>query len=400
MLSTATSPTKCLACEGALDGSIEHAFPQALGGTKKSRNLYCEACNKRLGRDVDTPFTKDFEFATTALNVQRDRGPPPALKVTTLDGNSIYLKPGGVAAPGGPSPTVIEHRDDNHAHVTITVPADRPELHEHMLAKAAKELRVSPDVFGKGSMVLKTSSAGTVNAMLAVGGPIQLRAAAKVALSFLALEIGDDVFSDAYELVRSAVVHGGDVRAWKQPPFRHSVSPILPATDRAQHRVFIYTIGNETWAHVEVYGVVGYAVLVADTADTRFTSPYVWGQNPTTGVFGEGHEPKAEMPSPVRVHASTVSKDFVELGRAMQEVAVSAAVERTISEEIAIAFAGLNEDEEISEGFIDELCRRVAERLVALRYPGSALNLSRPIADRDELERIRRALRGLDKPRK
>lgn len=400
MLSTATSPTKCLACEGALDGSIEHAFPQALGGTKKSRSLYCETCNKRLGREVDAPFTKDFEFATTALNVQRDRGPPPTLKVTTSDGGSMYLKPGGVAAPGGPSPTVIERRDGNRAHVTITVPADRPELHEHMLAKAAKELGVSPDAFGEGSMVLKTSSAGTVNALFALGGPMQLRAAAKIALSFLALEIGDDVFSEAYALVRSAVVHGGDVRAWRQPPFRHSVAPTLPMTDRVQHRVLIYIAGNETWAHVEVYGIIAYAVLLADAADARFASPYVWGQNPTTGVSGEGHEPKAEMPTPIRVHASTDSKDFVELGRAMQEVAVSTALERTISEEVAIAFTALGEDEEISESFIDELSRRVAERLIALRSPGSALNISRPIANRDELERIRRALRGLDKPRK
>jgi hypothetical protein len=38
--SAARTPTRCLSCEGALDGSLEHVFPQALGGTTKNRNLY------------------------------------------------------------------------------------------------------------------------------------------------------------------------------------------------------------------------------------------------------------------------------------------------------------------------------------------------------------------------
>src|SRR5678816_490462 len=99
-------------------------------------------------------------------------------------------------------PTVIERGDDNHVKVTITVPADRPELHEHMLAKVAKELGVPRAVLGAGSMALVTSSMGPIDARFAVGGPLQLRAAAKIALAFLALKIGDDVFSETYASLR------------------------------------------------------------------------------------------------------------------------------------------------------------------------------------------------------
>ena len=61
-----------------LDGTVEHAFPHALGGTRKSRNLYCEPCNKRLGSIVDAPFVKDFAFATTAQSqdIRRPRHVP------------------------------------------------------------------------------------------------------------------------------------------------------------------------------------------------------------------------------------------------------------------------------------------------------------------------------------
>jgi hypothetical protein len=291
---------------------------------------------------------------------------------------------------------VIEERDGKK-HITITVPADRPELHGQMLAKVAKELGVAPTALGEGSMSFTTTSVGTVNAPFAIGGPEQMRAVAKIALGFLALEIGDDIFAEQYAPLRLAVVQGRQVQAWTQRPFRTLAAPILPPTDGAQHQVLLYTSGGATWAHVEVYGAFGYAVLLAEMPDARVALPYVWAQNPTTGASGEGRAPEAPMPTPVRMHVETDKKDVARLFRVMKQVAIDTAYERTIVEEIAIAFAGLDEGEEINEAFIDGLSRRVAERFVALQNPSSPLNLSRPITSRGELEGIRRALRGVEK---
>lgn len=393
-MSAAKTPTRCLSCEGMLNGSLEHVFPQALGGTKTSRNLYCSVCNLRLGTDVDAPFAKDFEFATTVLNVKRDRGQPPTLKVTTADGQKIYLGPGGVPSPQGPSPPVIEEHDGKK-HITIIVPADRPELHGHMLAKVAKELGVDVAALGEGTMSLRSTSVGTVNATVSIGGPSQDRAVAKIALGFLALEIGDDVFSEPFAALRLAAVVGREVRAWRQPLFRAFAATMLPETDDVQHRVLIYATGSETWAHVEVYGAVGYAVLLAEISDARFASPYVWGQNPTTGASGEGREPGIPVPTPVRAHVELDKNDFAGLIRTWRRVGSDVAYQRTIDEEVAIAFAGLAEGEEINEAFIDGLSRRIAERLVAFQDSNGPLNLSRPIVSRDELEKIRRALRAV-----
>jgi len=383
----------CISCNGALDGSLEHVFPQALGGTKKSRDLYCSACNVRLGAEIDAPFTKDFEFATTALNVKRDRGAPPVLKATTTKGTRIYLGPGGVPSMHAPTSTIIEAPDGTR-QVVIKVPADRPEQHEHMLAKTAKELGIDAAALPLASISFKIASAGTVNGEMAAGGPQQARAVAKIALGFLALEIGDEVFTEPYATLRLAVTHGGDARAWLNRPFRQLVAPILPLTDGVQHRVIIYTTMNQTWAYVEVYGVYGYGVLLAETVDARFASPYVWAQNPTTGASGEGRASGTPLPTPVCKAATPTQEDHRELLTTMYRVAFEIAYESTIDEEVAIAFAQLGEGDPRDPAFLGELHRRITERLDALQ-DRRVVNLSRPVASKDVLDRIRQALRAL-----
>lgn len=394
MTSTKVPPTMCISCKGVLDSSLEHVFPQSLGGTKKSRNLYCGACNVRLGAEIDAPFVKDFEFATTALNIKRDRGAPPVLRATTIDGKKIYLGPGGVPSLQAPTSTVIEEPDGTR-HVKLTVPADRPELHEHMVAKVAKELGIDAAALPLRSISFETISAGTVDGKLAAGGPQHARAVGKIALGFLALEIGDEVFTEPYERLRVAVMHGGDVYAWLHRPFRELIAPTLPPTDGVQHRVIIYTTRAETWAHVEVYGTYGYGVLLAETQDARFASPYVWGQNPTTGASDEGQTPGTPLPTPVRAAAMPTQEDHRGLIIAMKQVALDIAYESTIDEEVAIAFAELGDDDEPDPAFLGELHRRITERFVALRDPSRSLKLSRPVAGQDVLERIRRALRAV-----
>lgn len=405
VMSAAKSPTKCLACEGVLDGSLEHLFLHALGGTKKSGSLYCSTCNNRLGTEVDAPFANDFKFATTVLNVRRDRGSPPTLKVTTTDGQKIYLGPGGVSSVRGPSPTLIEERDGIR-QITITVPVDKAERrHAQMLAKVAKEQSLAPSALGEPSMSLLTTSVGSVIARFAFGGSEHFRAVAKIALGFLALEIGDDVFTEPYEALRQAVVHGKDVGVWLQPRFDAFVAPLLPPTDGVQHRVLIYTTGSETWAYVEVYGSVGYAVLLAEIPDARFVTPYVWGQNPTNGKHDEGRAPGMPVPTPIRTGVALATEDILRqamasLLMAMYKVNFETAWDHVIDKELAIAFAGLGEGAEISVAFIYELSQRIAQRFAALHPSNRSLNLSRGITNRAEFERIRRALGAVVGPRK
>jgi hypothetical protein len=366
-------------------------FPQALGGTKRSRFLYCSACNVRLGREVDAPFAAGFEEVTTTLDIRRDRGEVPTLKTTTTDGKPIFLGPGGVPTARGPSPTVIEDRGGKK-HITIVVPADRPDLADQMLNKVAKELGVDRASIPLPTISLTTTPAGSVDFQLAVGGPDQSRAVAKIAFSFLALELGDTVFSPAYERLRLAVERGSEVRAWLRPAFRDLQAPMLPDTDGAQHRVIIYSTSTETWGHVEVYGTFGYAVLLAEEPDENFIVPYVWGQNPMTGESGDGYAPGTPLPTPSTRPVSPLEEHQRELMAVMADRMFDIAHQMTLAEELELAYATLGDGEELSEGAFNVMTRRMAERLVTMSMPGNELSISRPVADRQELDLIRRAL--------
>jgi hypothetical protein len=284
---------------------------------------------------------------------------------------------------------VIEHQDRQKL-ITVTVPVDRPELRQHMLAKAAKELGVKPSEFAESVMSLVSTRVGNIELKISVGGSTHERAIAKIALGFLALHIGDDVFAESYAALRRAV-QGQEKRVWVQRPFRALEASVLPPSDGAQHRVIVYTTDEATWSHVEVYGTFGYAVLLSEKPDLRFALPYVWGQNPTTGEAGEGRAALTGLPVPVRELVEPTREDWRPLFRAMWRISREEAIGEIVEREFVIA--GYQEGQEVAQTEWDQMWGRIAHQVVALGLPGAPLNLSRPIANVEEFEKIGRALR-------
>lgn len=392
--------TRCLLCEGALDGSLEHVFPRALGGTKVSRALYCGMCNIRLGREIDAGFADDYKFVTTLLNIRRDGNPPPSIKVLAEDGSTIWLGPGGVPEKRGPWPTKVEAEGGNSRTVTITVPFNQLDLHDHMIKKAARELGCTPDAFNaSSSLSMRTVPVPPVMASIGFGGPAQCRAACKIALGFLALQIGDEVFSQRYLGLRNALVVKDPTPAWLRRPLDPMFAPIHPRTDTVRHCVVIYSTETETWAHVEVYGTCGFAVLLAEAADVRFKIPYFWTQSPVTGEFAEGWTPWVAISLQTRTHQDLAFEDHVRLRRAMSKISREVAIRRAVDEEFAFAFASSEFEMAIDEKQLDVVMARIYARVVAVYCPGTPVVLDRPIASREELARIRKDFEELRRGR-
>ena len=390
-------PTRCIRCGGPLDGSVEHPFPQAFGALKASKLLFCNACNNDVGDQIDGPFTAVFEMHTTALDVRRARGEAPTLKATTLEGQKIWLGPGGMPLARDPSTSVVER--DGKKEVTITLPLDRPDLHPHMIAKVAKELGVDASKLTLEKITMRTTSAGIVNFALSLGDPEQLRGAAKIAFGFLALVIGDDVFASPFARLRGSVFSGSGVDAWCAPSITGLAASFLPTPDGAQHRVIIFATESETWAHVEVFGVFAYAVLLAEESDARFSRPYVWGHNAITGENGEGWlDARIIIPQPKRETRPPRREDIAGLRSLMHRRAVEIAHERTIEEEIALLGIEVGEGNPITSEAIAKMSRRLAQRWIAMDE-GSDLDLSLPIEDQEALQRVSKALREVGKRR-
>jgi hypothetical protein len=383
--------TRCLACEDNLDGSVEHAFPQALGGTKKSTRLYCGSCNVRLGHELDEPLAVDFEYVTNLLAVRRDRGPAPTLRVQTQEGRKILLGPGGVPRTRGPAPTRIVEAD-RHREITITVPIDHPEQHEQLLGKVVKDLRVDRSQVSDGVIFLTSTLPGTIQLKFGVGGLAHSRACAKIALNFLALQIGDGAFAERYTGLRAAAFLGTPCRAWLQPVRSEIVAPFAPESDGVQHRVIIYSTVSETWAHVELYGTYGFAVLMAETPDDAFRSPYVWALNPTNGERAEGRLGEAILSAPLREAVSLPREDHEQLFRTMFRRAGDLERRRAINEEVAFLFASLGEGERPTLAAWAVMVTRIEARFAAIADPSCGVDLTLPIRDRTHLAAVRKIL--------
>lgn len=156
----------------------------------------------------------------------------------------------------------------------------------------------------------------------------------------------------------------------------------------------MYTTSTQTWGYVEVYGSRTYAVLVANAVHTRFSVPYVWGQNPTTGASTEGSAPDMPIPTPSSTSQVPTAGDHRDLLTTMHRLAADIEFENIINEEIAIAFAELGDGDPSDPLFLGEVSRRISIRWSALER-GSPVDLARPIESKDALDRVVQAMRAL-----
>lgn len=54
-------------------GSLEHAILSALGGVKGSKNICCETCNNKYGREIDAALVEQFHIFCTMFGVKTGR---------------------------------------------------------------------------------------------------------------------------------------------------------------------------------------------------------------------------------------------------------------------------------------------------------------------------------------
>src|SRR5439155_5727527 len=88
---------RCLYCPMEFTkGSGEHVILSALGGRKESRSACCQACNKRLGDEVDKPLAEALRFVCNLLSITTGRGKaaPTIRRVDSGRGYNLDLRPG------------------------------------------------------------------------------------------------------------------------------------------------------------------------------------------------------------------------------------------------------------------------------------------------------------------
>lgn len=133
---------RCYLCNTPLTNenkSEEHIIPNCIGGRLKSWNLLCKTCNNKLGKTVDSDFSKIFLPITTQLHIDKERGinQPVSAMMTLKNGDVIdVLYTNHKATPQNP----CHIYDDEKKKVTIYGNKKTTKMYEK---KVIKELEAN-----------------------------------------------------------------------------------------------------------------------------------------------------------------------------------------------------------------------------------------------------------------
>ena len=94
----------CALCEATITAekdSEEHLIPNALGGRRKVSGFLCRDCNSATGDSWDAELAEQL-LPLCLLDISRERGEPPSLRVVTSAGERLTIGPNGTLARSAP----------------------------------------------------------------------------------------------------------------------------------------------------------------------------------------------------------------------------------------------------------------------------------------------------------
>ncbi len=96
---------QCVLCEKTITAetdSEEHLILNAIGGRKKVSGLLCRKCNSETGDSWDAELAAQLLPLCLLMDISRERGEPPTLKVETTAGERLSIGPNGALSLSSP----------------------------------------------------------------------------------------------------------------------------------------------------------------------------------------------------------------------------------------------------------------------------------------------------------
>lgn len=111
----------CYVCtERITDGNKteEHILLNSIGGRLKSNYIICKQCNSEFGEDIDSDLSNQLNFIANMLNLKRERGEPQRVSGKSVNGEDIWMEPGGKPSMKKP----IIKLDEKGKKLTVVAP--------------------------------------------------------------------------------------------------------------------------------------------------------------------------------------------------------------------------------------------------------------------------------------
>lgn len=264
----------CFRCDAELSGdvaSVEHIVPNALGGRLKSRALLCKKCNSVFGDTIDAALIKQLLPVANALDIPRERGETPPVRVTLETGEQYRRDADGNMRPYDSRPSVVEGDREVSISFAAATPA-KARKHLEGLKRKYPKLDVEA-VMSNVRMRTTYVNMRTIFELPPLGGAEAFRAIVKVAVSYY-LHVGGDPnhIRDAIDVVtRNAL-----------PPIErvgclYGVDPI-PDRDKQIAAHWLAVVSDDRgilYSYVELFSAFRFVVRLAENyCGPRMCSAY------------------------------------------------------------------------------------------------------------------------------
>jgi HNH endonuclease len=269
---------------GRTTASNEHVFPAALGGRRTDRRLLCDACQQGWTSELDTVLPEQFRLLNLHLGVVGDHASKPArVSITDADtGNQLLIDEKMKVEGRGRALLSEDVADDGYTVRRYDFMSEAEER------RALEELRtdgIKVDVLKRtATPLLRTKP---LTSKLELGGLKAMRAAARIALNFLATREPDTARAVELERFKRWILSGPADDNTNSPanfgeelpsPFR------VPNQFEYGHRVMLGLDPIDgIFARVSLFDAVeiAFRVSAATSGARRY---YVWDVDPTARI--------------------------------------------------------------------------------------------------------------------
>lgn len=189
---------KCYRCGNELtriNKSIEHIFPNGIGGKLKSSKLLCKVCNSEFGSEMDAELCKQFNVIASMLMIDREKGKMPNIKNAKTKSGERYNLIDGIY-PQPIAPKIVIDEEKNSVYISAK---DEKEL-KHIIKQLKKKYpnlddRELENRFQKSKQYMDE----TLHLNSNLGGNIFLKAVVKIAISYYLYKT--QIISDVKEII-------------------------------------------------------------------------------------------------------------------------------------------------------------------------------------------------------
>lgn len=245
-------------------GSLEHVILSSLGGRKSSRNICCESCNNRLGKEIDEPLTEALSFFSTMLDITTGRNKPaPTQKmIGEHKGKEFDIYSGGLIKYSKSDVEITEV--DGKAEISISANSEEEAL--KILSGVLKKYNKTIDDFTDLEAKSVKSYIPSIHQRLQLGGEEQLRSIAKTALTYIATFVAPERLRNGdFESIIKYINENGienNFVSFSTAPF-----PVLDQPDpEIKHRLIVAASETNRKANavLELYGNIKFFITLTD----------------------------------------------------------------------------------------------------------------------------------------